>query len=802
MKFTLNWLKDHLDTKADLETITEKLTGLGLEVEKVVDQGEMFKPFVIAEVTSCEKHPNADKLTVCMVYDGSKSTQVVCGAANAKAGMKGVFAPSGTHIPGTGLDLKPTEIRGVKSNGMLCSEAELMLSDDHEGIIELPADAPIGAPYAEYAGLDDPMIEIAITPNRQDCLGVHGIARDLAAAGLGTLIEKDPKPVKGAYKSLTQLKLNFKKGEESACPVFVGRHFRNVKNGESPDWLKARLRAIGLRPISALVDITNFVTYDRARPLHVYDADKLNGPVQARIAKKGESYLALDENTYTCNGGECLIADDKNVLGFGGVMGGAGSGCTEATTNVFLEVALFDPILTAMTGRKHGIESDARYRFERGVDVNFIEPGMELASAMILELCGGEASEPIIAGSVPKWTKSVRFRPERIKTLGGIDIPAKTSLEILKKLGFTVAAVKNGSAKVGVPSWRTDVYGEADLVEEVLRVYGYDEIPIQYYDPAEVVPKPTLTGGQKRVSRAKRALAAAGFVECVTFSFMPRGLAKLFGGGAEDLLLENPISSELDCMRPSILPNLIEAGVKNVARGGRQVALFEVGPSYADSTPGGQTHVVAGIQLGAKTPRHWKKTSHAPGAMDAKAAAFLVLKAAGFSPASVQVTTDVPAWYHPHRSGALMLGPKNTIGLFGEVHPGITKKMGARGPVAAFEIFIDNLPPARAKKIKAKPALNISDLPQVDRDFAFVVDENTSAADLTSAVRGAAKAHISDIAVFDVFTGKDLPEGKKSVALTVRLSPQEKTFTEAEIEAISQSIIAAVASKVAGKLRS
>ena len=716
--------------------------------------------------------------------------------------MKGVFAPSGTHIPGTGLDLKPTEIRGVKSSGMLCSEAELMLSDDHDGIIELPHDAPVGTAYANYAGLDDPMIEIAITPNRQDCLGVHGIARDLAAAGLGTLVEKTPKAVKGTFKSPTDIKLNFKKGEEAACPVFVGRAFKNIKNGESPDWLKARLRAIGLRPISALVDITNYVSYDRARPLHVYDADKLNGAVQARIAKKGESYLALDENTYTAGGGECVIADDKNVLGFGGVMGGEESGCTSDTTNVLLEVALFDPILTAMTGRTHGIESDARYRFERGVDVNYIIPGMEAATMLIMELCGGEASDVVIAGAVPKWNKSVSFRPERIKTLGGIDIPAKTSLDILKKLGFTPGAVKDGASTVGVPSWRTDVGGEADLVEEVLRVYGYDEISIQYYEPADVVPKPTLTDSQKRVSRAKRALAAAGFAECVTYSFMPRALAKLFGGGGEDLILENPISSELDCMRPSMLPNLIEAAVKNAARGGRQVALFEVGPNYADDTLGGQSHVAAGIQLGGKTPRHWKKASEAPGAMDAKAAAFRVLEAAGFSPASAQISTEVPAWYHPHRSGALMLGPKNIIGLFGEVHPGIAKKMGARGPVAAFEVFLDNLPPARIKKIKSKPNLSISDLPQVDRDFAFVVDEETPSADITRAVQGAAKAHISDIAVFDVFAGKDLPEGKKSVALTVRLSPQEKTFTEAEIDAISQSIIAAVASKAGGKLRS
>ena len=800
MKFTLSWLKDHLEVNAGLGDLCDKLTAIGLEVEKVVDRAEIYKPFVIAEVISCEKHPNADKLTVCMVDAGKGPVQVVCGAPNAHAGMKGVFAPAGSHIPGTGLDLKPTMIRGVQSNGMLCSEHELMLSDNHDGIIELPKDAPKGAPYAAYAGLNDPMIEIAITPNRQDCLGVEGIARDLAAAGLGKLIKKDPKPVKGSFKSPVGLKLNFASGEADACPVFAGRYFKGVKNGESPDWLKARLRAIGLRPISALVDITNYVSYDRARPLHVYDAKKLHGPVQVRIGRKGESFLGLDENTYTLEGGECVIADDKNVLGFGGVMGGADAGCTVETTDVFLEVALFDPVRTAMTGRKHGIESDARYRFERGVDVNFILPGMELASALILEFCGGEASEPVIAGAVPEWNKVVSFRPKRINTLGGLDLAAKTSLAILKSLGFEPGPVKDGVTEVAVPSWRSDVDGEADLVEEVLRIHGYDEIPIAHYEQQEVVPKPTLTTGQRRVSRAKRALAAVGYAECVSYSFMPRDLAARFGGGA--LLLENPISSELDCMRPSILPNLVQAGVRNAARGGRAIALFEVGPVYADDTPAGQSHVAAGILLGPKTPRHWKKASGKPGVMDAKAAAFKVIEAAGFSRESLQMDLAAPAWYHPHRSATLRLGPKNVVGIFGEIHPAVAKKLGARGPVAAFEVFLDRLPPARSKKAKTKAPLRVSDLPGTERDFAFVVDEKTPAGDLIAAIRECDVTHIKGVSVFDVYSAEDLPGGKKSVALSVRLEPTEKTFTEAEIEAISQSIIAAVANKVAGKLRS
>lgn len=800
MKFTLSWLKDHLDTKANLGAITGKLTAIGLEVERIIDSAQAFKDFVIADVVECKKHPNADKLSVCMVDAGDGPVQVVCGAPNARKGMKGVFAPSGTHIPGTGLDLKPTEIRGVKSNGMLCSEKELMLSEDHDGIIDLPGDAPVGESYATYAGLDDPMIEIAITPNRQDCLGVQGIARDLAAAGLGKLKDTAPKPVKGKGKGPIAIKLDFNKEDTGACPVFAGRYVKGIKNGQSPEWLKQRLRAIGLRPISALVDITNYITYDRGRPLHVYDVKKLKGDVITRIAKKGEKILALDGNEYEMAGFECVIADSEKIVDLGGVMGSEGSSCTEDTTDVLIEAALFDPVLIAKTGRSHGIESDARYRFERGVDPEFVIPGIELATRMILEFCGGEASEIVIAGAVPKWSKTVDFRTQRVKTLGGIDLTPQVSLDILARLGFTPGPVKGGVSKVGVPSWRVDIAGEADLVEEVLRIHGYDEIPITTLEQNDVVPKPVLTTSQKRVSRAKRALAAAGFVECVTYSFMPSRLAKTFGGGA-DMVLENPISSELDAMRPSILPNLMQAGQRNATRGGRSIALFEVGPQYADQTPEGQTHVAAGILLGAKTPRHWSKPSENPGAMDAKAAAFTVLKACGFKPENTRTDTDVPAWYHPHRSGVIKLGPKNTLGFFGEIHPGITKKMNIKGIVAAFEVLIDNLPPEKAGKAKTKPVLDATDLPMVERDFAFVVKDEVKAGAIIAAVKGADTIHIIDVSVFDVFTGKDLPRGVKSVAVSARLAPTEKTFTEAEIEAISASIIAVVAKRVGGKLR-
>lgn len=801
MKFTLSWLKDHLETKATLDEITDKLTTIGLEVERVGAPGEAFGPFVVALVKSAERHPNADKLKVCIVNDGKRDIQVVCGAHNAKAGMKGVFAPEGTHIPGTGVDLKPTEIRGVRSNGMLCSERELELSDDHEGIIELPADAPVGKPYADYMGLNDPVIEIAITPNRQDCLGVAGIARDLAAAGLGKVKTPAPKPVKGAYKSPQKLTLNFKKGEEKACPVFVGRYFKNVKNGDSPGWLKARLRAIGLRPISALVDITNYVSYDRGRPLHVYDAKKINRTICARIGKKGESFLALDEKTYTLEGGECVIADDKTVLGFGGVMGGEASGCTHETTDVFLEVALFDPVLTAMTGRKHNILSDARFRFERGVDPNFVIPGAELATKMIMDFCGGEPSNLVIAGKVPAWNRTVAFRPGRVKTLGGLDIDAKTSMKILASLGFEAGPAKGGVYPVKVPSWRVDAEGEADLVEEICRIYGYDEIPVVYLETGEVVPSAKLTASQRREAFARRALAAAGFSECITYSFLQSRIARLFGGGGDPVMLENPISSEMDCMRPSILPGLIQAGVRNAARGAKAIALFEVGPEYRGDKPEDQHSVAAGIQMGLKSPRHWKMKAETPDVTDAKGAAFAVLREAGFAPETFLIEAGGPAWYHPHRTGTLKMGPKNTVGHFGEVHPAIAKKLDARGRVAAFEIYLDALPQPKAGRAKTKPTLVMTDLPAVERDFAFVVKSETPAGDLIRAVRGADRAHITEVSIFDVFEGKDLAQGTKSVAISVRLEPQAKTFTDAEIEAISAAIIAAVEARVGGKLR-
>jgi phenylalanyl-tRNA synthetase beta chain len=801
MKATLGWLKSHLDTKAGPAELAEALTQLGLEVESISDPAKVYAPFIIAKVLTCEKHPNADKLTVCTVDAGKGAVQVVCGALNARAGMKGVFAPAGSHIPGTGLDLKVTDIRGVKSNGMLCSAFELMLSDDHEGIIELANDAPVGKSYAAYAGLDDPVLDIAVTPNRPDCLGIAGIARDLAAKGVGKLKTPLIKPVKGTFASPVGLALDFPASlSPKPCSLFVGRFIRGVKNGTSPAWLQARLRAIGLRPISALVDITNFITHDRSRPLHVYDAAKLRGNVSARLAKKGESLKALDGKTYRLDGSECVIADEANALGLGGVMGGEATGCTENTTDVFVESALFDPVRTAETGRKHGIESDARFRFERGVDPAFTAPGMELATRMILDLCGGTPSRLVAAGKANEAKREITFRPERMKALAGVAVPIAIAKGFLEKLGFTVAGGK--TLKVKVPSWRGDVSGEADLVEEVLRLKGYDAIPMVSMPRWDAVPKPVLSPAQKRAGAVRRALAAAGLSECVTYSFVAPAVAKLFGGGAEALTLENPISVELSVMRPCIVPNLILAAQRNFDRGGRAIALYEVGPQYADDTPAGEALVAAGVRLGPTAPRHWKRKSAEAGVIEAKADAYQALAAAGVDPAKAQVTREAPAWYHPFRSGTLKLGPHITLGHFGEVHPRTLKALDARSPLAAFEIFLDAVPLPRPKPTRTKSALKLSQLPQVERDFAFVVDAAVPAAVVVEAARKAAREAVRDVEVFDLFEGKGLPAGKKSIAIAVRLEPKDKTFTDAEIERFSKAIVAAVEAATSGKLRS
>ncbi len=803
MKFTLAWLKEHLDTKASVETIAATLTRIGLEVEEVFDPATAFAPFRVAEVLRCEKHPNADKLQVCEVDTGTERLQVVCGAPNARTGLKGVFAPVGSYVPGGDLTLTKAKIRGVESNGMLLSERELQLSDEHSGIIELDAGAKIGSPAASALGLDDAVIEVAITPNRPDCLGVRGIARDLAAAGLGKLKKDTVKPVKGGFVSPTPIELDFDKESASACPVFAGRLVRNVTNGPSPDWLRTRLKAIGLRPINALVDITNYISYDRARPLHVYDADKLTGAIRARLGRKGESFAALDGKTYAVDGEMCVIADDRAVLGLGGVMGGEDTGVTLATTNVFIESAYFDPKRTARTGRKLRIQSDARYRFERGVDPDFVVPGLELATSLVLELCGGEPSKVIIAGKPPKANRPFKFDLGLVKRLSGLDLEPREIKQLLTALGVGLDG-KGKALKAAPPSWRPDITGPADLVEEVVRLVGVDNVPATPMTRAAGVAKPVLTEAQLRQRLTRRVLASRGFVEAVTWSFIPPAEAALFGGGAPELTLSNPISTELAQMRPSLLPGLITAAQRNRDRGFADGALFELGQAYRGAAPEDQFVAASGVRFGHSTlegsGRHWSGEAPASDVFAVKEDAVAALAALGLAQASLTSAREAPPWFHPGRSGALKLGPKTVLGVFGELHPDLLASLGVDAPIAGFELYLDAIPPAK-RKGAGRLALDASDLQPVRRDFAFLLDRDVAAGDVVRAALGADRALISDVGVFDVFTGQGVPEGRKSLAIEVTLQPREKTLTDAEIEAVAAKIVAAVTKATGGELR-
>ena len=799
MKFTLSWLKTHLETEASLETIAEKLSMIGLELEGVEDRGKELAPFTVAHVKEAKQHPDADRLRVCLVETKDHGeVQVVCGAPNARTGMKGVFAPAGTHIPGTGIDLKKGTIRGVESNGMLVSEREMGLSDEHEGIIELPEDAPLGAPFAQVMGLDDPVIEIGITPNRGDCLGVRGVARDLAAAGLGTLKPLQAPEVKGSFDSPIKWLRDFPEGQGDACPFVAGRTFRGVKNGPSPKWLQERLLAIGLRPISALVDITNFVTFDLGRPLHVFDAQKLKGDLTMRLAKAREEILALDGKTYVMDGEMTVIADEAGLQGIGGVMGGELSGCTEETTEVFLEAALFDPVRTAATGRKLGIHSDARYRFERGLDPESAGWGVEVGARLILELCGGEASHVVTAGEIPAWQRSIALRPERTASLGGLELPAKRQGEILERLGFAVGKDKK-AIQVEVPSWRPDIEGEACLVEEVLRIHGYEEIPVTPLARESDLPHAVLTTAQRREGFARNALAWRGLDETVTFSFMSSDLAPLFGEVPEALRLFNPISSDLDVMRPSILANLALAAQRNSDRGVGDSALFEIGAQYRDNTPEGQDEVAAGLRIGSSGPRHWSGGREVD-AFDAKGDALAALAACGAPVDKLQVTADAPGHYHPGRSGCLRLGPK-VLASFGELHPRVLRRLDLKGPVVAFEVFLQAIPEPKAKAAKLRPALETSSLQPLERDFAFVVDAEVPAEKLLRAARGADKAMVTGVELFDVYQGQGIEAGKKSLAIAVTIQPRERTLTDAEIDAIGRKVVQQVEKATGGVLR-
>jgi phenylalanyl-tRNA synthetase beta chain len=803
MKFTLSWLKDHFDTKASVEDIAETLTRIGLEVEEVKDPAKTLEPFRVAEVTHCDKHPGADKLSICEVDTGAERLQVICGAPNVHAGLKGVFAPVGSYVPGIDLTLTKAKIRGVESSGMLLSERELQLSDEHTGIIELDPKTKVGTPAAKALGLDDTVIEIAITPNRPDCLGVRGIARDLAAAGLGKLKPEKLKSVSGGFANPVLIKLEFDQSAANACPLFAGRLVEGVKNGPSPAWLQRRLKAIGLRPINALVDINNYISYDRGRPLHVYDADKLDGAIRARLGRKGESFLALDGKTYEVDADMCVIADEKKVLGLAGVIGGEDTGCTEATTNVFIESAYFDPARTARTGRKLAIQSDARYRFERGVDPDFVVPGLELATRMVLDICGGKPSKVTIAGKPPKPNPPFKFDAREIARLSGLDMPPAKAKRLLSGLGIGLAGTPP-RFKATPPSWRPDISQPADLVEEVVRLTGVDAVPTTPMSRQAGVAKPVLTENQIRQRRARRALAARGLVEAVTWSFISQAHAEAFGGGQAELALDNPMSSEQTQMRPSLLPSLILAAQRNRDRAHPDGALFELGQAYRGDRPEDQFIAASGVRFGASalagTGRHWDGNAPDAGLFAVKADAVAALSAHGIDQSKLQVAREAPPWYHPGRSGALKLGPKTVLAHFGELHPETLARLGADAPLAAFELFLDALPGQKRKSI-TRPALGASALQPVHRDFAFLVDDEVPAIKLLTAARTADRDLIADVIVFDVFSGAGIPQGKKSLAIEVTLQPRDKTLTDAEIESVMGKIVSAVQTATGGELR-
>jgi len=796
MKFTLSWLKMHLDTEAPLDMIVEKLTALGLEVEGVEDRSKELAPFRIGHVVSAEKHPNADKLRLCMVDVGQgEPVQVVCGAPNARTGIKVVFAPPGTVIPGSGDTLTVGSIRGVESRGMMCSERELKLSDEHEGIIELPDDAPVGESFAEWRGVADPVIEINLTPDRGDCAGVRGIARDLAAAGLGRLKPLDTSPVPGRFPAPVKVTL-----ETPACPQFAARVIRGVKNGPSPKWLQDKLIAVGLRPISTLVDITNWFSQDQARPLHVFDAAKLRGDIVVRDTAEGDSLTALNEKTYTTPAGLIGVHDAGGLISLGGIMGGEGTGVTEETTDVVLEAALFDPARVAQGGRTLSILSDARYRFERGVDPASVIAGVEQATRLILDLCGGEPGEIFVAGREPDWQRVLHLRPSRVAHLGGVDVPEAEQIRILTALGFGVSRADDGRLACTVPSWRADVHGEADLVEEVLRVHGFDHIPATPL-PREVgTPRPAIDARQRRAGIVRRALAGRGLLESVTWTFVPPETAALFGQVAPDLKLVNPISADMAVMRPSILATLIHYAGRNAAKGFPDIGLFEVGAAFRDGSDKGQDLVAAGVRAGQAVPRNWAKGERPVDAFDAKADAVAALEAAGAPSANLQVSRDAPDWYHPGRSGCLRLGP-TVLARFGEVHPSVLEAMGVDGPMVAFEVFLDAVPQPKKKGGTAKPLLTLSPFQPVERDFAFVVTDDVEADRLVKAAKGADRSLITDVRVFDVYRGAGVPEGMKSIALSVTLQPTERTLTDADIDAVTAKVVAAAGKSTGATLR-
>ena len=809
MKFTLSWLKDHIETDASLAEICETLTRIGLEVENVVDPAAALKTLTIAHVIEAKPHPNADRLRVCMVDTGSGApVQVVCGAPNARTGMKSVFASPGAYIPAKKITLGKGVIRGIQSLGMLCSAAELEISEDHEGILDLPDDAPVGQPYAAWAGLDDPVIEINLTPNRPDAAGVSGIARDLVAAGLGKAKTPAVRTFTGAYPCPVGVTLDFTHNDRHLAPQFALRMVRGVKNGASPEWMQRRLKAIGLRPINALVDITNYVTFDRARPLHVFDAKKVAGDLVVRRGRDGDKVLALDGRTYKLDSSNVVIADDTGVESIAGVMGGEHSGCDENTTDVLIESALWDPYNIASTGRRLGISTDARYRFERGVDPDFNTPGCDLATELVMQFCGGEPSEMVVVGHPPAPRPVLLFPWSETQRLTGLELSTQEMAAILEKLGFAVERTAGNSdrAYVHIPSWRPDVEGKADIVEEIVRIAGLDRVKsVALKRDDEGVAQPVLTLLQRRVSGARRALAARGMAEAVTWSFVSKAQAELFGGGAPALALANPIASDLSDMRPSLAPGLLASAQRNADRGYADVALFEVGQIFRGDGERDQAYNAAGVRRGAAkvsgSGRLWGARAAAVDVFDTKADALALLASLGVSTNAIQIVPGGPSFLHPGRSATLQFGPKNIVGWFGELHPAALEALDVDGPLAAFEITLDSVPAPKARPTKARPKLELSDLMPLERDFAFVVDRATRAGELLKAVLGADRALIADASVFDVYEGAGVPEGKKSIAVSVRLEPREKTLTDQEIEAVATKIVAEATKKTGAVLR-
>lgn len=811
MKFTLSWLKDHLETTATVPEIVAAMTMAGLEVEHVADPATKLKPFTVCKIVEAARHPNADRLQVCQVdtVDGRK--EIVCGAPNARAGLTTIYAPIGAYVPGLGVTLVEKPVRGVVSNGMLCSAAELEYATESNGIMELPDSLAVGTPAVDALGLEA-VIDFEVTPNRPDWLGVAGIARDLAAAGVGKLKDLSIAPVAGTFPCPITVKVD---GE--ACPVFAGRLIKGVKNGPSPKWLQDRLTAIGLRPINALVDVTNLISYDRARPLHVYDAAKLVGStIEARLGRgkaevtpgdqpspaehHDEQLIALDGKTYDITPEMCVIADAEGnrPIGLGGVMGGESTGCSDETVDVFIESAWFEPIRIAQTGRATGINSDAQYRFARTVDTGSVVPGIELATKLILELCGGQPSEIIVAGEAPAAPKGFAFDPAYVEQLSGLSVSADRARQILVALGFDV---KDGAPwTVTPPTFRRDVEGKADLVEEIARIAGYGALPSTPLPEAPRAVGGVLTAKQARARTARRALAAAGYAEAVTYSFTSRKTAELFGGGAAELVLANPIASELDCMRPSLLPNLIEAAGRNARQGFPDAALFEIGPTFHGDKPNDQRTVVSAI-LVPKAPRGWDKAPQGD-VFTVKADLLALLEELGAPVASLQTAQgSASSWWHPGRSARLQLGPKAVMAEFGEIHPAVLKALDVAGPVYGFEITLEAIPEPKKKSVKTRPAFSPSALMPLTRDFAFLVEKTKAAGDLVKAAAGADKALITAARVFDVYEGPGVPDGFKSVAIEIVVQPREATLTDAEIEALSAKVVAA-AEKAGGKLRS